>query len=158
MSNNSKYLVCVNDKPHSQTALRYACAKAKLTGSGIVMLYVLNPVEHNTLFSVADVMKEEEKQEARRLLDKMSSEAFAISDIRPEGKVVEGTTSEVIINEIAGNKEISMLILGAASDGSSNKGRLYGALSGELGKKIHVPLLIVPGNLTHNQIEDLTKG
>ncbi len=150
-----KFLVCVNEKKHTRTALRFACAKAKITRSNVEMLYVINPVDYNTIFSVADVIKEERKDDAEKLFTELSKEAIDGFGVKPEGIIREGLIADEIISHINDDSNITLLLLGAAGDGSSSKGGLISQLTNDIGNKFNIPLMIVPGNLTDQQIEEL---
>ena len=154
----SKFLVCINEKEHSDTALHFACVKAKATDSHVVMLYVIDPVDYNTLFSVADLIKEERKQDAKKLLKQKANAVHKSEGIEPIGLVREGKITDEIISVLEDDPDISLLILGVASDGSSSKGGLLQQLTSAIGDRFHIPLMLVPGNLTDQQIEALARG
>lgn len=149
------FLVCVNDKEHSRTALRFAAARAKATDGDVAMLSVVEPVDYNTIFSVADVIKEERLADAAKLLDELAKELRENNDIAPKKWVREGLIAEQVCLAVT-EHNAGFLVLGVAADGSSNKGGLLTALVESIGKDYHVPLLIVPGNLTDREIESLS--
>jgi len=155
MPENMKFLVCVNEKDHSRTALRYACIKAKWRKCAVEMLYVVDPLDYNTIFSVGDKIKKDRKEAAEELFEKLAIEAEQWSGVKPSGIVREGKIADVIVNTIEEDEDISLLVLGVAADGSSGKGGLMPQLTNAVGDKYHVPILIVPGNLTDEEIEKL---
>lgn len=155
MTKKLKFLVCVNEKEHSKVALRFACARASVIDGEVEMLYVINPVDYNTIFSVADVIKKERRNDAEKLLKDLSEDMFSRSKIRPKGIIREGMITDIVCSCIEEDKSISMLTLGVAPDGSSGKTGLLSNLSSEIGNRIHIPLLIVPGNLTDKEIAAL---
>ncbi len=148
------YLVCVNEKEHSRTALKYACAKAKARSGAVAMLYVVEPVDYNTIFSVADVIRDERRAEAQALLETFAEVAME-RHIPAQSWVRDGMIAEEICACLKEHPEITMLLLGVAADGSSNKGGVLTSLTAMLGHRYHIPLLLVPGNLTDAQIEEL---
>ena len=149
------FLVCVNDTEHSRTALQFAAARAKATDGEVGMLSVVDPLDYNTIFSVADVIKEERFAEARKLLDDLAKVLRAEDGITPKKWVREGLIAEQVCAAIE-EYNASFLVLGVAADGSSNKGGLLTALVEHIGKGYHVPLLVVPGNMTDKEIEALS--
>ncbi len=151
----SKYLVCVNDKEHSETVLRYACVRAKVTGSAVQMINVIDPVEHHTLFSVADVIQEDRKKEARKLLRDLAAKAEEWTEIKPTTTLREGGLADEIIAAIEKDSSINLLLLGVSASGA--KGKLLPQLTAAIGDCYHIPLTIVPGNLTEQEIEELNK-
>jgi nucleotide-binding universal stress UspA family protein len=154
MANTSRYLVCVNEKSHSKTALAYACTKAKTHGCEVDMLYIIDPVDYNTIFSVADVIKQERYEDAQKLFTELQATAKELHNITPTGVVREGRISEEIINQIVENEDTVLLLIGVAADGSSSN-QLISQLSSELGSSFQIPLLFVPGDLTQKQINKL---
>lgn len=146
------FLVCVNEKSHSETALRFACAKAKQCNAKVKMLYIINPMDYNTLFSVADVIKEDRINDAKKFLDEIKEKASSWFSIVPTYRIREGKVMDEIIDEINDNTNVALLILGVAADGSSSKGKLLSQLTNEIGNLYNVPLLIIPGSVTEEQI------
>ena len=63
-----RYLVCVDYRSESKTALRLACMKAKARGGSVSMVHVIAPEDFHTFGSVSDRMKEEKRAEAETLL------------------------------------------------------------------------------------------
>lgn len=151
----SSYLVCANEKKHSEVALRFACKRAARHNASITLLYVINPMDYNTVFSVADVIKEDRREQAKTLLNDLTKKV-ALWCGQPVHTVIrEGKIAEEIVAEINSNERISLLLLGVSADGSSTKGKLLPQLSNELGNSYHIPLLLIPGNLTDEQIDRL---
>ena len=66
----------------------------------------------------------------------------------------EGAIGEEILAGVAEDPEINMLVLGMAHH-TTARGKLAAWLAGQLGNKLFVPLLMVPGNLTDQQLEAL---
>jgi len=156
MTKPSTFLVCVNDKNHSYTALHFACKKANTTGSAVKLLCVVDPVDYNTIFSVADVIKDERIATAQDLLEEMAEKAKTWTNTPPFTMVKEGRIVDEIIAAIAEDTTIDLLIVAVAADGSSSKSGLLPTLTSATGHKFHIPLLIVPGNLSDEEIDQLT--
>lgn len=150
------YLVCINDKPHAKTAIRFACSRAKKTKSDVLMLYVIDPVDYNTMFSVADVIKQERIEQAEKTLAAHVEDAQKWCKITPKYTIREGFISDEIVKCIGEDNGIGLLVLGVAADGSSGKNKLLAQMVEGIGAAFHVPLLIVPGNLTDQQIKELS--
>lgn len=150
-----KFLVCVNDKEHSRIALKFACTKAKWGRNLVEMLYIIDPIDYNTLFSVADVIKEERRAEAKKLLAELEKQAIEWCGMKPVSIIREGRIADEIFATIDEDPYISLLLVGASADGSTGKKGIITQLTSEIGSKYHIPLVIVPGNLTDQQIEEL---
>jgi nucleotide-binding universal stress UspA family protein len=151
----TKYLVCVDAREESKIALRLACMKANARGSEICMLHVIQPADFQTLGAIADRMREERKQEGQELLNTLAEEAYGTYGIRPGGLLREGSIGDEIIAAANDDTDVNMIALGIAQQGNSGRGKLAAWLAGQLGSKLFVPLLMVPGNLTDQQLQTL---
>lgn len=148
-------LVCMNDKQHTETALRFACARAKRTNATVEMLCVIDPVDYNTLFSVGDMIREDRKAAARKRMRELATQMEQEYGMQPELQLHVGNIVEEIVRTVGENKTISMIIMGVATDGSSAKSGLLQQMVQSLGHEYLIPLLMVPGNLTNDQITAL---
>src|SRR5438874_518537 len=88
----SRYLVCVDQREESRTALRLACMKANARGNSVGMLHVTPPADFQTLGAIADRMREERKREGQQLLATLAEEVAASYGIRPSTHLREGLT------------------------------------------------------------------
>lgn len=150
----SKFLVCVDTKDESKIALRLACQKANARGSEVCMLHVISPADFQTLGSVADRMREERRQEGLQLLSDLAEEAYATYGIRPATSLREGAVGEEIIAAALEDPDVNIIALGIAEE-ASGRGKLTAWLASQLGSKLYVPLMMIPGNLTDQQLHAL---
>lgn len=151
----SKLLLCIDDTYHSRVALRFACSKARNASCPVEIIHIVNPADFNTFFAVADVMRQEKHQEAQGLLESFAEQAAREYGITPSLVLKEGLIGETVINMVAEDQDINMLIIGKSPDPAANKGVLS-LLVYELAGKLPIPIMIIPGNLTEQQIEELT--
>jgi hypothetical protein len=149
----AKYLVCVDSREESRVALRLACMKAVARGSAVGMLHVIAPTDFQTLGVVADRMREEQKLEAEQLLKNLADEASATFGIRPGIILREGIIGEEILATALEDPDVNMLVIGIAQ--ATGRGTLAAWLAAQLGHKLFIPLLMVPGNLTDQQLQSL---
>lgn len=148
-----KYLVCVDGREESGTALRLACMKAQMRNGIVDMLHIVAPADFQTLGAVADKMREERKQEGKNLLKKLANEASATYDVTPRMLLREGATGDEIIEAANEDPDVTMLVIGVSQN--NKRGTLSAYLAGQLGQNLFTPLLMVPGNLTDQQITSL---
>lgn len=148
-----KYLVCVNKGDASRVAVHFACSKAKKRGGIVTMLHVIEPAQIQSLFAVGDVMQEERVKEAETMLTALIEKAKEAYGIAPTPLIREGQLGDELISAILADPDVNMLVLGVLREGH---GKLTGWLAGKLGDKLLVPLMLVPGNLTDQQIEELS--
>jgi nucleotide-binding universal stress UspA family protein len=148
------FLVVVDESEELKVALRYAARRAQHTGGRIALLYVIEPTELQHWGAVESLMKEERREEAEALLQKLAAEATAIAGTMPIIYIREGPRRDELLAMIDEEKSISILVL-AASTGSEGPGPLISALTGKLSSKLPIPVTIVPGSLTEAQIDAL---
>lgn len=149
-----KYLVCVDARPEAQAALRLAAAKAGARGGIVDMIHVIPPADFQTFNAVAERMLEERRAEAETLLKQRAEEINAAYGLMPSFSLREGQIGEEILAAAMEDIDVGMLVLGVAVQGAS-RGSLINWLASHLGTKLFIPLLLVPGNLTDQQLQAL---
>ena len=73
----------------------------------------------------------------------------------PVLSVRSGRTGEEILAAIEEDPSITFIVIGAAPSADTH-GKLVSWLAGQVAGKLNIPLVIVPGNLTDEQLADLT--
>ncbi|HEX6977843.1 MAG TPA: universal stress protein [Alphaproteobacteria bacterium] len=148
------FLVVVDESPELKVALRFAARRARATGGRVAMLYVTEPAEAEWL-GVGEIMREERRAEAEHRLQELSAMVQELSGDMPILYVREGNVREELLRLIDEEPSISILVLGADT-GPGGPGPLVTALTGKFSGKLHVPLTIVPGSLTDDEVDALT--
>jgi nucleotide-binding universal stress UspA family protein len=148
----AKYLVCVDAREESRVALRLACMKAQARGNSVGMLHVIAPVDFQTLGGVAERMREERHKEAEELLNGLAADAAAAFGVTPSLILREGLIGDEIVQAALDDANVNMVVIGVAQQ-SNTRGKLAAWLAGQLGAKLFIPLLMVPGNLTDQQLQ-----
>ena len=148
------FLCVVDDSPELGPALRFACRRAKHTGGRVALLYVIEPAEFQHWMAVEHLMAEERREEAEEMLQVVSSVVQQRSGTTPVIYIREGKLTEELMSLIAEQTGVSVLVLGAES-GKSGPGRLIDYVVKRAGK-LPVPVTMVPGNLTDEQIDAIT--
>jgi len=151
----SKYLVCVDAYEYSVMALRFACSVAKNNGCPVELIHVLAPIDFKTFHAVADKMRDENRQKAEKLLEGYCEEAHRWAGVTPSLNIREGEIEEEIVSAVEEDSSINMLVLGTSPD-SGNRSKLLTELVSKLHDRLVIPMLIVPGNITEHQINELT--
>lgn len=150
-----KYLVGVDGREESKVALRLACMKARSRRGSVDIVHVIPPVDFQTLGGIADRMREERMAEGQQLLKRHADEAAAGYSVTPRLILCEGATGDEIISTAVKDPDIIMIVLGIATTHGNGRGTLASWLASQLGSKLPIPLLMVPGNLTDQQLESL---
>jgi len=151
-----KFLVVVDDSPEFEAALRFASRRAKSTGGRVVMLRVL-PTDSDAHWSgVREEIERQQRQEAEILLNRLGEEAQTRSGAAPVFLIEKGEAQAAIKKVVAADPEIKILVL-AAGTSSRGPGPLVSAIikqGAQIGGR-KLPVTIVPGELTQDEIEDL---
>ncbi len=149
------FLVVVDESEEMRVALRYAALRAKRTGGKVALLYVIEPSDLQQWMAVESLMREERRQEAEALLQKLSGEVAELCGTLPIVFIREGRRRDELLSLLEEEPTISILVL-AAGAGAEGPGPLVTQLVGKMSGRMRVPITVVPGNLSNEQIAALT--
>ena len=149
------FLVVVDDSEEMSVALRFAARRAEHTGGRVALLHVIEPADFQHWMSVGDLMREEARSEGEQLLQKLAAEVNDLTGTLPVLYVREGSRREALMTLIDEEPSISILVLGA-NVGPRGPGPLVSNLTGKLIGKLRVPVTIVPGNLSDEEIDSIS--
>ena len=149
------FLVVVDESEEMRVALRYAALRAKRTGGKVALLYVIEPSDLQQWMAVESLMREERRQEAEVLLQKLSGEVAELCGTLPIVFIREGRRRDELLSLLEEEPTISILVL-AAGTGAEGPGPLVTQLVGKMSGRMRVPITVVPGNLSNEQIAALT--
>ncbi|MFP6747906.1 MAG: universal stress protein [Alphaproteobacteria bacterium] len=150
-----KFLCVVDDSPECRLALRFAFRRAARTGGGVVLLYVIEPADFQHWVAVENLMREEAREAAEEVLHTLADEVSQWSGIMPEFAIREGRKQEQVITLLDDEPEIRLLVLGASAE-KDGPGPLVTALAGLNSGDLRVPITVVPGTLSIEQIDEIT--
>lgn len=148
------FLVVVDESEEMRVALRYASRRARTVGGRVALLYVIEPSYFMQWMAVENLEQEERRADAEALLQRLSEDVNNMTGAMPVLYVREGPRRDELLKLIEEDPSISILVL-AASTSPTGPGPLIAALTGKFVNKIRVPVTIVPGNLTDEQIDAL---
>ncbi len=146
------FLVVVDDSPEMPVALRFACRRAQHTGGRVALLYVVEPADFQHWMAVGDLMREEARSEGEQLLQRLAAQVNELTGSLPVLYVREGGRRDELLTLIEEEPSISILVL-AASTEQRGPGPLVTALTGKFMGKLRIPVTIVPGNLSEEDID-----
>ena len=149
------FLVVVDQTEEMQVALRYACRRAEHTEGRVALLHVIEPADFQHWMSVGDLMREEARSEAELLLQKMAAQVNEASGKLPVLYLREGNRRDELLKLIDEEPSISILVLGA-NVGQRGPGPLISALTGKFVSKLHIPMTVVPGNLSDAEVDSIS--
>lgn len=149
------FLVVVDETEEMRNALHFACRRAQHTGGRVAMLYVIEPPEFQHWLGVERVMQDEARQQAEETLQTLAAKAQEMTGKMPILHIREGGRRDELLSLIEEEPGISILVLGTASD-RPDPGPLVTYLVGRMGDKVKVPITLVPGHLSEDEIDTLS--
>ncbi|MCB8819260.1 universal stress protein [Microvirga rosea] len=149
-----KFMVVVDATAECARAVHFAARRTARTGASMIMLAVVDPPDNFEWIGVGEAMIEEAQDEARKLLEEAAGEARSAAGVEPELAIRVGPRADEIIRLIHEDEDISFLVL-AAGTGKEGPGPLVSTLAGRAASTFPVPIVIVPGSLTDEEIDAL---
>ncbi len=151
-TNPRVFLVVVDESEELQTALHYAARRAAHTGGRIALLYVIEPSELQHWISIENLARDESREKAEQLVQRLCEEIAPIAGTMPIVYIREGRRRDELLALIAEEPSISILVL-AAGTGPEGPGPLIAYLTGKPAARLRIPITIVPGGLTLEQLD-----
>ncbi|MCE2516764.1 MAG: universal stress protein [Alphaproteobacteria bacterium] len=155
MRSDRVFLVVIDDSEELHQALYYACRRAARVDARIALLYCIPPAEFQHWAGVGELMRDEAREQAENLLGTNAEYVNELTGTQAMVYLREGEPKSELINLINEEDDISMLILGANTNGE-NSGPLINYLTNKGAAECRVPITIVPGNLSDEDIDHLT--
>ena len=149
-----KFLIILDDTPEMLNAMRYAAIRASKTGGGVEMLAIVSPEEFQVFMGVADVMRAEAREKIEAHFQIFKSRMEKREGVTPTLAIREGDKIEEVIAHVKSDPEIGVLVLGAGAEKGPDP--LVAALTGRRMSEMHVPITIVPGAMTTEEIIAVT--
>ena len=149
-----KFMVVVDETPECARAVHFASRRAVRTGASMVMLAVVDPPDNFEWIGVGEAMIAEAEEDAQKLLDAAAQEARSAAGVEPEQIIQVGEKATCIAKLIDEDEDISFLVL-AAGTGKDGPGPLVSTIAGKAAASFPIPIVIVPGGLSDEEIDAL---
>jgi nucleotide-binding universal stress UspA family protein len=149
------FLVVVDESEEYRVAVHYAARRAAHTGGRVALLYVIEPEDMQQWLAVEELARAERREEAEGLLQGLCEEIAPIAGAMPVVFIREGRRRDELLALIAEEPTISILVL-AAGTGPEGPGPLIAYLAGKQVARLRIPITIVPGGLTLDQVDALS--
>jgi nucleotide-binding universal stress UspA family protein len=149
------FLCVVDESSELSRALRFACKRAKTVGGRVALVYVIQPIEFQHWIGVGDLMQQEAREHAEALLSDAADKVQLCTGEMPIIFIREGNTTEELLTLLDEEKGISLLVLGAAT-GKEGPGPLVSYFIEKAAGRMRVPITVVPGNLSDEDIDAIT--
>lgn len=153
-SNNRLFLVVADDSKELHQALYYAARRAATAGGEIALFRCIEPIEGQLWGGVTEIMEAENEQASKVLLQELSDYCEKLGTLKPKTFVRKGTVSQELFKLINTVSAIRVLVLGVSTE-SGNPGPLINYIINNGSNECRVPITIVPGNLSDEQIDAL---
>ena len=147
-------LVIVDESPEVDAALFFCASRIVHSTGDIVLLYVIEPQDFQSFMGVRQVHIEEETAKAKALfrLFRRKLNAVGFENVATHEVISEGKTADAIVKLIEEDHDIAILVLGAAVD-NKGPGPLVSTLAaGKAAGTFPIPITVVPGDLTLEQL------
>lgn len=155
LSKPLKFLVVVDDTPEAEVALYFAAIRASRTNGHLTMLRVIEPDKSfQHWMSVAETMRAEAFEDAEKLMRGHAAQVQKDTGMTPEIIIREGKPRDRLLELIEEDRDIRVLVL-AAGTSKEGPGPLVSALAGQMSGGLAIPITVVPGNLSHAQLDRL---
>ena len=151
---NRLFLVVADDSKELHQALYYAARRAATSGGEVALFRCIEPIERQLWGGVTEIMEAEAEQNSKNLLQELSEYCENLGAPKPKTFVRKGILHEELFNLIDREKTIRVLVLGVSTE-HGNPGPLINYVINKGSTECRVPITIVPGNLTDDQIDAL---
>ena len=152
-----KFLVIADDSPEFMAALKFACRRARSTGGHVALLRVIEPAVFEHWSGVREEIERQAREEAEAALQVLAQFVVAETGVAPEFIIQHADNTRAALRRvISEDPDIKILVLAAAVEGRG-PGPLVTAIAKEgvrWGDR-KVPVTLVPGDLTDDEIADL---
>jgi nucleotide-binding universal stress UspA family protein len=149
------FLVVVDETPEHRVAVHYAARRAAHTGGRLAMLHVIEPAELQHFQAIEELARAERREAAEQLIQQLCEEIAPISGAMPMVYIREGRPRDELLSLINEEPAISILVL-AAGTGPEGPGPLISYLAGKPAARMRIPITIVPGGLSIDQVDLLS--
>ncbi len=149
-----KFLVVLDDSTECLNAMRFAALRAARTGGGVAVLSVIPPEEFNHWIGVGDLMREEARERIEVHFEVFAKWMRDKQGVDPELVIREGDPVNEILDYVAEDPEIGVLVLGASVE-KKGPGPLVTQMTRSAGS-LPIPVTIVPGDMSKERLEAIT--
>ena len=148
------YLVMVDDSAESRVALRFAARRAAKTGGRIEVLGIVEPQDFVQFGGVQAAMEEEQRLRIEGVVSAAIGEILDESGMDANIIMRSGEVVRTVRDYLEGRDEVAALVLGAAPSG--NPGPLVANFTGNDAGLLPCPVMIIPGSLSDERLEQLS--
>ena len=146
-----KFLVVIDKTKECAVALRFATRRAQHTGGRVTLMCPAPLPDFQQWRGVEEIMRDEAHAEAESMLYEAAKTVNELSGILPELVIPYGLATECLFQLLKDDNDISILVL-ASGTAKEGPGPLVSMFTTAVQA---IPVTIVPGNFTNDQIDAL---
>jgi len=148
------YLVVIDDSPEARVSLRFAARRAAKTHGRIEVLAVVEPQDFVQWGGVQAAFEEEQRLRIEGIVSSSVGELLDESGVQATVVVRQGEPVKAVREHIGERDDVAALVLGAAPAG--DPGPLVGNFTGNDAGKLPCPVMLIPGGLSDERLEQLS--
>ena len=156
MGENPKrtYLVVIDDSAEARVALRFAARRASKTNGRIEVLGIVEPQDFVQFGGVQAAIEQEQRLRIEGVVSAGIGDILDESGVEANIIIQQGEVVRTVREYLEGRDDVAALVLGAAPSGSP--GPLVVNFTGNDAGKLPCPVMIIPGLLTDERLEQLS--
>jgi len=148
------YLVVVDDSAEARVALRFAARRAAKTNGRIEVLGIVEAQDFVQFGGVQHAIEEEQRLRIEGVVSSAIGEILDESGVEANIIIQQGEVVRGVRDYLDGRDDVAALVLGAAPSGSP--GPLVVNFTGNDAGRLPCPVMIIPGSLTDERLEQLS--
>jgi nucleotide-binding universal stress UspA family protein len=148
------YLVIIDDSAEARVALRFAARRAAKTSGRIEVLGIVEPQDFVQWGGVEKAFEEEQRLRIEGVVSAAVGEILDESGVEAQIIVQHGEPVKAVRDFIGEREEVAALVLGAAPSGPP--GPLVANFCGTDAGKLPCPVMLIPGSLSDERLEQLS--
>ena len=148
------YLVVIDDSAEASVALRFAARRAAKTNGRIEVLGIVEAQDFVQFGGVQAAIEEEQRLRIEGVVSAAVGELLDEAGVEANIIVQQGEPVKAVREHIGEREDVAALVLGAAPAG--DPGPLVGNFTGNDAGKLPCPVMLIPGGLTDERLEQLS--
>ena len=148
------YLVVIDDSAEARVALRFAARRAAKTSGRIEVLGLVEAQDFVQFGGVQAAIEEEQRLRIEGVVSASIGEILDESGVEANIIVQQGEVVRTVRDYLDGRDDVAALVLGAAPSGPP--GLLVVNFTGNDAGKLPCPVMIIPGSLSDERLEQLS--
>lgn len=148
------YLVVIDDSAEARVALRFAARRAAKTDGRVEVLGIVEPRDFVQWGGVQAAFEEEQRLRIGGIVSAAVGELIDEAGVDVSVVIRQGDPIKVVREFVGTREEVAALVLGAAPSG--HPGPLVANFTGNDAGKLPCPVMIIPGSLDEERLEQLS--